>query len=136
MMDIPLLEQGRNPDGFMNRWLREIARHVHSLYDILTTGTMTIRKKPVLGKSILSCLMGRAKVNTLKPERRFDAAVKALMPWRTPISSTRRSAAKCRRMISMPQYGPCSWFPSEQDRRQGGLANRECGEITSSGILA
>ncbi len=112
MMDMPLLEQGRNPDGFMNRWLREIARHVHSLHDILTTGDHDYSdtckgmshgiqtdksfalpgrealshlahdrlQKPVLGKSILSCLVGRAKVNTLKPERRFDAAVKALMP--------------------------------------------------------
>ncbi len=111
VMAIPLIEHGKNPDAPMSRWLREITRHVRSLYDILTTGdydyagiykgmphggqtdksfALPGRKalsylahgrlqSPALGKSILSHLVGKAGANELKPERRFDAAVKAHM---------------------------------------------------------
>ena len=38
IMNIPVREHAETDNGSMTRWLREIARHVRSLYDILQTG--------------------------------------------------------------------------------------------------
>ena len=111
VMAIPLIEHGKTPDAPMGRWLREIARHVRSLYDILTAGdydytgtykgmphggqtdksfALPGRKTlgylshdrllaPAIKRSVLARLVGEDGANALKPERRFDAAVKAHM---------------------------------------------------------
>ena len=111
VMAIPLQEHRKSSDSGVTRWLREIARHVRSLYDILQTGDFDYNgiykgmshdgqtdksfalpgrksmeylrherlQRPVLESSILSILVGDGGADALKPERRFDAAVKAYM---------------------------------------------------------
>ncbi len=111
VMAIPLQEHRKSADSDVTRWLREIARHVRSLYDILQTGdydysgiykgmphggqtdksfALPGRKsmsylrherllRPILDKSVLDVLVGEGGADSLKPERRFDAAVKAHM---------------------------------------------------------